>query len=189
MVGTTVRDIHSYPLPVIIYLQCSFCPVDWCWVYGLAFLTYSYGHLDSCSWCHWANSPYEVVRHTPGCPLLLWITIIWSAFNSSTWIVPINGLGPFSIFIAVNHLWGTLVSWSAIFLFDGTNTMSTVNSYSSTSFFREFSHLLISISVAALVRTHVLPIRVSDTQWCMHTESVFTCMHVALPLESQIDAL
>ena len=53
--------------------------------------------------------------------------------------------------------------------------MSTVNSYSSTSFFRVFSCLLISISVAALVRTHVLPVRVSDTQWCTHTESVFLC--------------
>ena len=35
--------------------------------------------------------------------------------------------------------------------------------------------LLISISVAALVRTRALPVRVSDTQWCTHTESVFTC--------------
>ena len=91
------------------------------------------------------------------------------------WIAPINGLGPFSIFIAVNHLSGTLISQSAMFLFDGTNTTSTVNSYSSTSFFRVFSCLLISISVAALVRTRVLPVRVSDTQWCTHTESVFTC--------------
>ena len=65
---------------------------------------------------------------------------------------------------------------SAMFLFDGTNTTSTVSSYSSISFFRVFSCLLISISVAALVRTRVLPVRVSDTQWCTHTESVFTCI-------------
>ena len=29
--------------------------------------------------------------------------------------------------------------------------------------------------MAALVRTRVLPVRVSDTQWCAHTGSVFTC--------------
>ena len=104
-------------------------------------------------------------------------------FGSSTWIAPINGLSPFSIFMAVYHLWGTLVSWSAMFLFDGTNTTSTVNSYSSKSFFRMFRHLLISILVAALVHTRILPVRVSNTQWCTHTVC-FHVQHFALPLES-----
>ena len=97
--------------------------------------------------------------------MLLWMAMIWSAFSSSTWKALINGLCPFSYFMAVNHLWGTLISRSAMFLFDGTNTTSTVNSYSSTSFFRVFSRLLIC--------TRVLPVRVSDTQWCTHT----VCFH------------
>ena len=50
-----------------------------------------------------------------------------------------------------------------MFLFDRTNTTSTVNSYSSTSFFRVFSRLLISISVTTLVCTRFLPVKVSDT--------------------------
>ena len=84
-------------------------------------------------------------------------------------------LGSILHLYVVNHRWHTLVSQLAMFLFNRTNTTSTVNSYSSTSFFRVFSHLLISISVAALVCTCVFPVRVSDTQWCMHTEFVFTC--------------
>ena len=58
---------------------------------------------------------------------------------------------------------------------DDTSITSTVSWYSSTRSLRVFSRLLMSISLAALVRTRALPVRMLDTQWHMHKESVFTC--------------
>ena len=112
---------------------------------------------------------------TPGCPLFLWMDMIWSVSSSSTWSAPISGLDLLPFFITSNHRYGTLVSQLAIFKVDGTNVTSRVSSYSFTNSLREFSCLLMSISLAALVCTHVLPVRVSDSQLYVHTGSVFPC--------------
>ena len=62
-----------------------------------------------------------------------------------------------------------------MFLFDRTNTTSTVNSYSSTSFFRVFSRLLISISVAALVEALAFSQPECPISNGARTQSVFSC--------------
>ena len=76
--------------------------------------------------------------------------------------------------MASYHLCGTRVSLSARLQFEVTSTASTDRLYSVTSFLMVSSLRLISISLAALVRTLALPVSVSDIQWYTHSESV--CM-------------
>ena len=93
---------------------------------------------------------WKVVRCTAGCPLLLWIDMIWPTFNSSTWTVPISGSSPLSFLIVLNQRCCTLVRRSAIFRLDGTNVTSTVSSYSITNTLGVLSGLLMSISNCCL---------------------------------------
>ena len=137
------------------------------WTHALFACFYSWFNGCLCFW--WTNTFGKVtVALTPGCPLLGWIDMIWWASNLSTLIAPVNSLGLFFLFIAFEvPMWYPCQFISYIWV-DVTSITSADNLFSSTS-------LLMSILLASFVCTTVFSIRVSDIQWFIHTESVFTC--------------
>ena len=106
---------------------------------------------------------------TPGCLLRWYIFVILS--GSSMEVVHTSGAGSSSFFMESNYLWCNWVNLSARLQFDLTKVTSMDSSYSSASFLMVLS-LLISLSLAVLVRTLALSVKMSDTQWYTHKESV-----------------
>ena len=84
-------------------------------------------------------------------------------------MAPISGSGPLPLLIAVVSLVDRLYSGSMV----PTSRPRSADIPPRDAWM--FSRLLMSISIAVLVRTRALPVRVSDNQWYTHTESVFTC--------------
>ena len=77
--------------------------------------------------------------------------------------------------IASSHLWGTLVNRSALFWLDLTKDTFIDSANSFTSFIIVSSHRRMSISLAALVRSLALPVRVSEINLWSQAESVNKC--------------
>ena len=120
-----------------------------------------------CCFCYcWANSPDKI-----GCAPHSRVSTISVDSNDLTCI---SGSGLFSFFIASNHHCGTHVNQSVMFHVNGTYITSMVSVYFFTSSLSVLSHILMSISLTALVRTLAFPVSVSYIQWYTHTESVFT---------------
>lgn len=84
-------------------------------------------------------------------------------------------------FMASYHLCGTQVNLSARLQLDLTNVTSTDRLYSVTSFLIA-SNLLFIILLPAFVCILALPVKVSNTQWYMHKESLYMQLF-NLPLE------
>ena len=108
----------------------------------------------------------EHIHFIPGYPLIWCIFIIPSGFSTETAHTSGNGSSPF--FMASYHLCDTQVRLLARLQFDVTKVTSNDSSYSMTSF-------LIELRLAALVRTLDFPVKVFDTQWYTHRESVCSC--------------
>ena len=115
------------------------------------------------------------VRHTPGWPLCRWITLIWSSPTELTDAVQAGCTGPMFLLMASSHLWGTLVNRSALFWLDLTKDTFIDSMYSFTSFIMVSSRRRMSISLATLVHTLALPVRVSEIHLWTQAESVNKC--------------
>ena len=119
------------------------------------------------------------VRLTPGWPLRWWIDLIHleSCSLGDTALAQYGGSAAF--LTGLNHRRGTLVKLSARLCSDLTRATSTDSPYSLTRLASASSRRLISISLAALVRTLAFPVGVSVTHLCTQSESVWICNMVA----------
>ena len=113
------------------------------------------------------------VLHTPGCSLRWCIFIIPSGSSMEVAYTGSEGSSPF--FMESNSLRGNWVKPLARLQFDITRNTSMDSSYLSASFLMVLSLLLLSISLATLVRILALPVKVSNTQWYTHNKSIRIC--------------
>ena len=84
-------------------------------------------------------------------------------------------IGPVFLLIASSQLWGTLVNRPALFWLDFTKDTFIDSAYTLTSFIIVSSRRSMSISLAAMVRTLALPVRVSEIHLWTRVESVNKC--------------
>ena len=97
-------------------------------------------------------------------------------FRYFIWILHGNGT---YFFMESNHLWGTWINLLTRLQFDVIKITSMNSSYSLVSFLMVLN-LLINISLAVLVHSLDLPIKVSNTQWYTHKKSVHMCNFLTL---------
>ena len=129
--------------------------------------------------CESTNLAKYKVHFAPGCPLWWWMSATWSLSSRLLTIAQLSNTGSFPSLSKSIHMCGTLLRLSARFWQDFVSFTLMVSPYSFASDHKVPSRRLTSISLAALVFTRALPVKVSEIPRCMHTESVTKCNTVA----------
>ena len=172
-----MSNIHRYPVPCLFNIQSPLWPVHGCRIDQLTFFTFSDNGFHS-----GLRNPRGNLSHKIKCPPHTRMTalsiLICSSPTELTYAGQAECTGPVFLLIASSQLWGTLVNRSALFWLDLTKDIFIDSAYSFNSFIIVPSRSRMCISLAALVHTLALPVRVSEIHLWTQAKSVNKCMAV-----------